>query len=175
MPAVSVQVAEAIRAEIEAADFGLDFLLERSYAEWDEELEELDVLRVDVVPHFAAKLEQQDRAASLWSVSVDVGVRKKFGQQHRTSSGRIDVSKIDDLVLLTEQIGEHFCPTGTLAGRLPDVSGAAWESSPGAMPGETGSMQSGTDFRALFNRDHLRRLAQFTSIVRLNYQVTKDP
>lgn len=160
MTAIIIDVADAIAAELNDHDFGHDYTAERSYGDWDMELSDLEHVHVDVVPA-EAKIEQDDRGETLHTVSIDVGIRKRFGPTtHMSDTGRVDKAEVNALVSLLQTFAEYLSPVGALAGRLPDVPEAAWDS---------------VQVRALFIKDHLRELRQYTGIIRVTYQVTNDP
>lgn len=172
MTAILVQVAEAIRSELADHDFGVPFEPVRSYADWDLPLDMDDCeLHVDVVP-FSAKPSPETRGSKEYSVSVDVCIRKKLGfdEQH-SETGEIVNEEVDALVELTEQVGEYFAYDGPLEGRLPDVPEASWSMDTGSSFREA---SGGTDFKAMYDRDHLRELRQYTALIRLSYRVTKE-
>ena len=157
--AVMIETADAIVAamiDAPAATWELtDLQPERSYADWDEKLEDLDELRIDVVPSgIESQLEHRGQLA--YRVSTDIGVRQRFGQVSQDiNTGRIQLATVDRLALLTEQIHEYFTTD-----RLTDYLAAVWIS---------------TEYRVPFLREHLRELRQFTAIIRIVHDVTKTP
>lgn len=149
MASRAVQVADAITAAINAAEWALPFRAERSYADWDDELTELNRLRVDVVPKFDPSLDLDTRATNGWELAVDIGVRKRFDiDQQNQVEGRIKLAEIDKLVELVETLAEMFIPDRFTA---LDSIGAVWMN---------------TTIPALYVRDHLRINSQFTGFVR---------
>lgn len=170
MTAILVQVAEAIREELEDADFGVPLAPVRSYADWDLELEDAGELHVDVVP-FSAKASIETRSSLVYSVSVDVGIRKRLGfdEQH-ADTGQVVNEEIDALLQLTQDIGEYFSPIGELGGLLEAIPEASWSVDMGSSFRES---SSGTDFQIMYDRDHLREHRQYTAIIRFNYRVTR--
>lgn len=155
---VQVKLADAIAAQINAAD-AADFTISpnptavRSWAEWDEKLENLNTLYVDVVPAGISS-ELNDRGELVYTLETDIGVRKRFGQTDQASAtGRINASALDELALLTEELHEFFA-----ADRPTTEQQAVWTE---------------VEYRAPYVRKHLRELRQWTSIVRVTHDWTK--
>lgn len=161
--ATLVAVAKAITKELNnaaAGTFDRRFTAERSYGDWAIALEELNKLKVDVVPAVGAH-RAFTRGKWLYVISTEVGVRERFTESDiDQTTGRINVEAIDILVRVTEQIGQYFAATSR---RLSDLTGAVW------FP----EGDSGTDFRVWFVPEHLKEHSQFTGIVRLVYGVPK--
>lgn len=159
MGAVLVDVCEAVKDELELGSFVFAIEPERSYADWDEKLEDLDDLRVDVVP-VGVRLTQLDaRGELIYQCEIDVGVRKRFSaDDHDDATGRIERSEIDDLVLLVEQMHEYFVDADNNGRRLTNYAAAVWQE---------------CSIRASYVREHLRELQQFTGIIRVTYEATK--
>ena len=160
MASVLVQVADAIRHEL---TLGTSFVLaidpQRSYADWDEELTEEAVLRVDVVPVRVATSELDARGQLNYGCEVDIGIRYRFPQEERQQlNGRVAVGAVDNLVELVEQIHEYFVDEDNSGRRLAQYTSAVWQS---------------TDIRASYVRDMLRQLGQFVGIVRVTYEAQK--
>ena len=152
-----VELAEAITTTLAAASFATGvFIPVRSYADWNDTLDELNEdLQVDVVPvgHDIAELEA--RESMKYESGVDVAVRKRFGTaSQNASTGRIELAEIDDLVLLVEQIHELFCKEAVTSATID----ASWLD---------------TTIRATYIREHLREHRQFTGIVRIRYRLSK--
>jgi len=158
--AVLVKVADGVTAEInaalEAGEFeGLQFTAERSYADWkDDELEDLDCLHVDVVPVRYDNTDLDSRGSVGYVCSVDIGVRKKFGQGDNSQSGRIRKEEVDRLVLLVEQLHEHFCKD-----LLSTFEDATWRD---------------TKIPTTFSRRHLRDARLFLGVIRVSFDVSKS-
>lgn len=156
---VMVEVADNIRAQLNAepgSTWAMSFQAERSWADWELQLEELDELHVDVVPAGFELVEDSDRGDIVYTVMTDVGVRLRFdprGVDGRT--GRIKLERLDALSLLSEQITEFLHQD-----RLASYQGAVWVS---------------TDFRTPYLQKHLRELNQWTAVTRTIYEVTKTP
>lgn len=153
MAAVAVDVAKAILNALNSdplTDFGVAFTAVRSYAEWDELLEDLDTLHVDVVPAKHRKTELADRGgAILHEVGIHVATRKRLRVDETTQ--RFDLDEVDDLVLLTEKISDHFIQL-----ELATLSGATWIE---------------CKIISDYVRKHLRTNSQYTGIVEIAYEV----
>ena len=148
---VADAIVSAINAEI---TWGVDFRAERSYADFDDQLHELNSVRVDVVPQFAPTLEMDTRATNGWEMFVDVGVRKRFQvDEIDATSGRLRVDAIDELVGLVERFAEFFTAERFTA--LNDI-GAVWIEN---------------QIPAAYVRDHLREWSQFTAFVRIKFSL----
>lgn len=148
-----VAVAKEVEALIDAASFSSEFELERSYADWDLELEEADCVRVDVVPVGHESTELTSKRYLEYEIQIDVAIRKRFDVTDQTDEGRIDVEEIDALVRLTEEMSEFF-----MADRFTNLTDTAWSS---------------TDIKAAPVKQHLRAMRQFTGIVRLGFRTTR--
>jgi hypothetical protein len=159
MSAVLVEVADAITEQLNAAGLTPEFEAERSWADWDEKLEDSDELHVDVVG-IAADVEIEDRTTLKYTCTVHIGVRKRFKVPDQDqSTGRIDKAEVDALVLLVQQIGELFAAPSASGGRLTEFDVAVWEEfKPGMW----------------FNRKLLRENRQFTGIVRVIHTVDRE-
>jgi len=150
MSALLVTIADALTAELNAHDFGVQFKAERSYADWDELLEELDTLRVDVVPVGYGDADLESRGTLHYLPAVDIGVRRHFGSgDEQENDGRIDQAQIDALVLLVEQIHAFFTKQ-----RPDDTVEAIWKQG---------------KVNVTFNRQMLRDHRQFMGIVRFTF------
>lgn len=160
MAAVLVDLADAIATELSAASlttFGVTFTAESSYADWHDELTDLDTLHVDVVPVRHEDSELADRGSTKYGLTVDVGFRKRFGTSSQSSStGRITKADIDALVLMVEKAHEWFLGDG--GRQLASLPVAVWESS---------------DIRASYVRKMLRDKRLFVGVVRVKYEVVK--
>jgi hypothetical protein len=150
-------VVEALRQELEdnVSSFVLQFTPERSYADWDLKLEDADELHVDVALHSTEiETELATNGRIKYTVPIEVGIRKRFEQaEQESSTGRIALGEIDNLVLLVTQIHEFLCKD-----RLTDFDDAVWVE---------------TSIRAAYIPRHLKELRQFTGIVRLVYRIDR--
>lgn len=153
--AVIVDIAEKIKDALNAGTFSVTFTAERSYAQWEEQLEDLDTLRVDVVPLQAGPATNiETRSEVEYLAEIDIGVRKRFGRsEQEAETGRVDSTEIDDLVLLVQEIAEFFTTD-----RLTDTNTGIWQT---------------TEIKQSWSRKHLREMRQFFGFVRLTFRVTK--
>lgn len=159
--AVAVSVAKAVEAHITAAvaadAFHQSFTLERSYADWDLELKEAEGLRVDVAlvttKHMAELAARGGKLA--YTVPVDVAVRRRFGRDNQNDdTGRVLVSKVDELMLLVEQLHEQFTQQ-----RLTDPLTSVWKEDPKILVAPSVK--------------HLRDMKMFYGLVRLAFRTDK--
>lgn len=144
-------VSQAMTDAINAASLGIDVKAERSYADWDDTLQEMDELHIDVVPVMHSDCELETRGEVKYTTLVDIGVRKRFSPETQVN-GKLPQEDLDSLVKLTEKLHELF-----VMSRI-DAYSAAWSS---------------TDSRTSYVRKHLRELRQFTGIVRVGWRVNK--
>lgn len=164
--AVVIEVADAVVAALVEAKSDLEITIDavRSYGDVNDDLIDLDKLKIDVIPLL---VEADLGTTSLFEYPhvLDVLVRKKFGASDQgVSDGKIDRAEIDKLVLLIQRIWELFAPSQpNHSGRLETETGysAAWDAGT-------------TRLVYLFNRAHLKR-RQFTGYIRLGYRVSKEP
>jgi len=149
---VHARTAHEIAKAINGAEFSIGgFTAVRSYAEWDESLEDLNVLHLDVVPS-SLEHDIETRGDIKWIVGVDVGVRQRFGQDSQnTSTGRIAIEELDAIAYLFQEICEFFTTD-----RLVDFDSCVWSS---------------TTVRTAFARMVLKENRQFQAIVRIIHEV----
>lgn len=149
-----VYVGEMVKAAIESRDFGLPFTIERNYADFDEELQDISPLKVDVVPfrHSAAEMESHKNLS--YEIDTDICIRRLFGLPDADPDQRISKESIDRLVKFTEDIHEFLMARRLTQGELAQAN---W--------GEA---------RLLWcpNKRHLRR-RQFTGLIRVTHQISK--
>lgn len=151
-----VDVAQGIADEIAGATFaGVKLKPVRSYADWDEKLEDhCNELLCDVVPVIHRDSVLENRGSISYVCEVDVGIRYR-PKAWKIVAGRIAPGEIDKLILLVEAMAEFFIDAGN-GRKLAYVQNAAWIE---------------TKIRQTFVRKHLREFGQFTSITRLTYDV----
>ena len=163
MPALLVQVADAVAELLTEASFGfgLEFVAQRSYPPKDLELKALDTLRVDVVPvnHDESLLPTRGTVAE-YVCSVDIGIRKKWRRPERDAdTGQVEQAEMDRLVELVEQIHDYLIdPAHRRLPRGTAALDATWE---------------GTRIRATYIPRHYRELQQFTALIRVSYRARK--
>lgn len=169
--AVMVAVANAVTDEIRGGDFGQEIQPERSYGDWNEQLENLgDKIRVDVVP-VSAKAELATRSEWQYRVVVQIIVRKRLGfNQQDEETNRVLVEEVDELVLLTQRLGEYFAPAqpSQSGRRLTDLPEAAW------VP-DAGSNESGSNFEVFAEMSRLKEYRLYLGVVRLTFAVPRGP
>src|SRR5688572_16970286 len=109
MVAAAVSIAESVKTMLAAATLSQPFTVERSYADWEFQLEQAGSLRVDVAPHTTKQeVELVARGGKLaYTVPIDVCIRKKFGVVN-DDAGRIPNAEIDPLMYLTQEIHQLF-------------------------------------------------------------------
>jgi hypothetical protein len=159
--AAIVRVADAITAAIAGHNFGIEFVTERSYADWKFELDKSNCLRVDVVPmrHTSAEMNARggpDINHISYQCVIGIGIRKRFDQGDQEAiNGRVALSEIDRLVLLTEQIHGFVCSWE----KRNILAGITWEE---------------TEIRATYVGEHLRDWRQYTGLIDLTFTAKVD-
>lgn len=148
----SIGVADAIATALNRRDFGLAFEAERSYADWDDKLEDMDSIHVDIVPSGYYRAELLDRATTAYGCLTNIAVRKRFDLNEQLDDNTIDLTAIDELVSFCESIHLYLAATRLAA----PVDDAIWDS---------------TEMRLEFDRKALREDRQFTGILRVGYLV----
>jgi len=150
--AIQAKLADAIAAVINASGL-VAVTAAASWADWDEELQDLDTLNIDVVPSEVTS-ELNDRGELVYTLGTDIGIRQRFGQANQDSgTGRIARASLDALSLLTEQMHELFA-----ADRPTTQTQAVWLE---------------VEYKAPFIRKHLREFRQWTSIIKTTHDWTK--
>ena len=155
MAAVDLDIADAVTTALAAGTFSKQFTPVRSYAEWDDALEDLNELHVDVVPlQTGPQIIHDERGGVEYTCQIDIGVRYRFGTSEQESmTGRVDVVEVDGLKLLLEEIAEFFIPV-----RLSDTNLATWKA---------------TDIQQSWSRPHLKNFRQYFGFVRLTFLADK--
>lgn len=137
-----VTLADAIVQELNSTSFTMAFTATRGYLP-RRELEEMDTLRVTVVPR-AATRGLHTRAEHLLELTVDIAIQKKLAAESN--------AEIDGLVDLVEEVSDF------ISGRdLQTFNDAVWTE---------------TRHEVLFSEEHMDKLRLFTSVLSLTYQVT---
>lgn len=157
--AEAVAVAKAVVADIEAATLSQEFTLERSYADWALELKNATPLRVDVcLVTTKQEVDASTRSGRLaYTIPIDVAVRKRFGADTQDDdTGRIPIERVDELMLLVQEIHELFTQQ-----RLSEYLSAIWKEAPKILVAPL--------------IKHWRDCRQFTGIVRLTFQSDRQP
>ena len=155
MAAVDLDIADAVTTALASGTFSKQFTPVRSYAEWDDALEDLNELHVDVVPlQTGPATTLQERASVEYSCQVDIGVRYRFGtSEQESTTGRVDVVEVDGLKLLLQEIAEFF-----MVDRLTDTNLATWQE---------------TNIQHSWSRPHLKNFRQYFGFVRLTFLADK--
>lgn len=155
MAAVDIDIADAVKDALEAGAFSVAIEPVRSYAEWDEALEDLNTLHVDVVPvQTGPATELETRGEVEYTCEIDIGVRYRFGtSESESSTGRVAVEEVDRLKLLVQEIAEFF-----MTDRFDDATAGVWQE---------------TEIKLGWSRKHLRQMRQFFGFVRLTFLATR--
>lgn len=155
MASASVQIAQAVVTHITAnAMYSQPFTAERSYVDWELELEDQGVLHVDVVANSVeSKAELSSRTTVKQTVPVDIAIRKRFGAADQDANGRINIQAIDDMMSLVDEIYEVFMPQ-----RLTGFTEAVWKE---------------TKLLACPIHEALKKQRQFTAIIQVTFQRDK--
>ena len=156
--AVCVHVAKEVVKYIELSRPVLSqttFTLERSYADWDYELENTESVRIDVaLMTTRQESELLTRGGLLgYTVPLDVAIRQKLTLGD--TDGRVSVAMVDGLMLLVQEIHELFTET-----RIGGYLKACWKEDP--------------KITAAPVIKHLREMKQFTGLLRLVFIADKQ-
>jgi hypothetical protein len=132
MAGILHSVAEAVKTELNAATFGLEFHAHRIQHRRQMKLTELTTRpTVEVLPVMMTT-ELADRGSALHDCTVDIFIRQKMAAHpdQQQYDGTIDTDLLDELTELAEDIAVHFQPEqGTSRdGRLDTYEDAAWKS-----------------------------------------------
>ena len=151
---LEIQLADAIVAVINAATWPETFRAERTYADIDHTLEELDVLKVEVaLPEGWDDSQLNDRNSDTATVVLEVSIRKRFGlERQNQTDDTIQCGEIDRLVNLTIEIARKFS--------TDQVTGIEcnWR---------------GMNLPQIYDRVKLREFHQFTSFIELEYEINR--
>lgn len=151
---LEIQTADAIVAAINAATWTETFRAERTYADLDHPLEDLDVLKVEVaLPEAWESYELDNRNSDDVKLTLEIAIRKRFGlERQNQASGTILREEIDRLVNLTIEMARSF------ATDAPGSVQASWVS---------------TTLAQLYDRVTLREFHQFTSLIELEFDIDR--
>jgi hypothetical protein len=152
--AIAVDIAKQLTTLLTATLAPYSVVPERSYADFDLELDD-DEIHVDVVVVSTKQtVELGSRGKNRYEVPIDVALRKKFGESDKDpTTGRTIIDKIDEMMLLAQTLSEALIPE-ELGGL-----GSLWQSS---------------ELISLPLLKHIRELRQFTSIVRVTFVAFND-
>ena len=138
-----LQIADAVVAELAAGSFDQELFVERLYVP-DFDLEEMDELRVTVVPR-ELRVSGLNRTQCSYEADIDIAIQKKF----KLGSA----AEIDPLVELVEAIADFF-----RLRRLTSFPAVIW---------------SGTEHHVLYSEEHWNQYHQFTSLLTLTFRVDR--
>lgn len=140
---VLTNIADAVVAELNDHDFGVQFTAERVY-DPALEIRELKDLRVTVVPK-GAETQTASRSLVQHDYRVDVAVRKKFDADSS--------AELDPLIDLVEAIGDFFKQR-----RLQSMPNAAWVR---------------TENPSAWSPEHLSEQRVFVSVLTFTFRVLR--
>ena len=138
-----IEIAEAVKEELNAGSFSQPFTAERHYQPLFE-LKDMKDLHVSVVPN-GISIHPLGRGQNQYDVRIDVAVQKKFDTD--------DAPELDPLMTLVEEIADHF-----RLKRLANYTGAMWVK---------------TENVPVYAQEHMEQLRQFTSVVTFTFRVQR--
>lgn len=138
-----IEIAEAVKEELNAGSFSQPFTAERHYQPLFE-LKDMKDLHVSVVPN-GISIHPLGRGQNQYDVKIDVAVQKKFDTD--------DAPELDPLMTLVEEIADHF-----RLKRLTNYTGAMWVK---------------TENAPVYAQEHMEQLRQFTSVVTFTFRVQR--
>lgn len=160
---VLIDIAEAIKDEINSASWHLSFSAQRSYADWSEQLSDLNVVHVDVVPWKSSDDELDDRGEVVYRCETDILIRRRFGSDQQGSDGRVLIAQMDAMLDLHQALREFWMPSQAdvshTGRRLTAVPNASWVS---------------TRNMADYVRTHFKS-RQYTGWLRIAFEITRVP
>ena len=139
--ATIIDIAEAVKNELNGGSFSQTFTAERHYQPVFE-LKDMKTLHVTVVPK-DVELQLATRNTSQHDCRVDVAIQKKLESA--------DLAEIDELMGLVEELISFLSRR-----KLASVSAALWIK---------------TANEPIFAQEHLEQFGQFTSILTLTYRM----
>ena len=148
MSAITIEIADAVVAALNAARLSQSFTAVRHYLpEFD--LKEMETLHVSVVP---AELDEEtsDRTRDKAEYKIHVAVQKRVAKQDPPG---IDTAAVDALMQLVEEIDDLFRHK-----RLTGYEQASWAK---------------TENKPIFDPKHLKEHGQFTSLLVFTFRVTR--
>lgn len=140
MPANIVAIADAVTAELNGNSFSQPLTAQRLYLPVFD-LPSMSELKVTVVPK-GITTSSLDRSRDNFDYQIDVAVQKKTPNE---------IEIIDSLMLLVEEIGDHF------------------RSNP--LASYPGARCTGVENTPVYAPDHLLELRQFTSVLTLTFRL----
>lgn len=165
VPAVLVQVAEAVRDALNEHTFSQKFTARRTYPTWKVPLEKQSVLLVDVVPTSHPRSELETQGSMGWDCRCVVVIRRKFGDSERkpeTTEGRpLSNDPVDALILLVEEICKFLYDPDEWRLTNSHSIDAAIDN-------------DGVKVLTTYNDEHLANNNQFTAAIQVTYGVSQD-
>ncbi len=143
MDSVAVQIANAVKNELNAQSFSQTFTAECEYLPVFE-LAEMKTLHVTVVPK-SATYEIETRGLRRGEFAVDIAVQKK--------ADRTNLAEIGGLMYLVQEIADVF-----VSRRLSQLPEAVWVR---------------TENDPIYSPEHLDKFHQFTSVLTLTFRVMR--
>jgi hypothetical protein len=140
MSASMVAIADAVTAELNGHSFSQPFNAQRLYLPIFD-LQAMSELKVTVVPKSISS-SSLDRSRDNFDYQIDIAIQKKTPN---------DLAVIDSLMLLVEEIGDHF------------------RSSP--LSSFPGARCTSVENTPVYAPDHLQELRQFTSVLTLTFRL----
>lgn len=140
MPSVVVQIAEAVRAELEDATFSLPFSLRRAYSP-TYDLKSMEGVQITVVPE-GNQISNADRGRFANAVSIDVAVQRKVASD--------EPAVVDPLMDLMQEVIDYLKAHRRLAA-FPDASFTR------------------ADAKAIYSPAHVAEKRLFTSVTTFTY------
>jgi len=140
---ILAQIADAIVAELNAAEFSQSFVAVRSYLPRFD-LPDMKSLHVTVVPK-AVQILPGTRVHNQHDFQVDVAVQQKLTAIHS--------DQIDPLMRLVEEIADHL--------RLKRLEGFS------------GATCVGVENEPVYSQEHLDQLGQFTSVLTFTFRMMR--
>ena len=141
--AVIIDIAEAVKDELNGGSFSQEFTAERHYQPIFE-LPEMKTLHVTVVPK-GVTIHPATRGLIQHDYQIDVAIQKKFSEG--------DNVDLDPLMGLVEEIGDFF--RRRRLGGLPNAACVKIENVP------------------IYAAEHMEQFRQFTSILTLTFRVLR--
>jgi len=141
--AVIIDIAEAVKNELNAGEFSQEFEAARAYRPVFE-LPEMKTLHVTVVPK-GVEMEGAARSLVQHDYQVDVAVQKKFEKDEPT--------ELDPLMTLVEEIIDFF-----RLRRLKTVENAI-------------CVKASNE--PVYSQEHMEQFRQFTSVITLTFRVLR--
>lgn len=148
--AVTTDIAEAVKDELNAASLSQELTAERHYQPVFE-LPEMKTLHVTVVAK-GVTIETASRGMVRHDYEIDVAVQKKFDLP-AGRHGEGDSPELDELMTLTEEVGDFF--------RLRRL-----EAAPHAVCVKI-------ENAPVYSQEHMEQFRQFTSVLTLTFRVLR--